>query len=348
MSEAMASSDRRLRVVAGVLVVALGAAGGRLLATPAGISPVLTTAAGAAAGALVLWLESRAVRLPVDRLFWGVAGGGAGLIAGLAAGLTLVPLVGVAAPGLLGALGAYLGAAVATRRLADLAGLSARIFPPAARGGASPLLLDTSVIIDGRIADLCATGFVDGRIVIPRFVLAELQRIADAGDAGRRSRGKRGFAVVQALQRAPRLRVEVVDTDVPGVAEVDRKLVALAQTLGARLVTNDMALHALADVSGVTAVSINALAAALRPAVQAGEVLTVQVLREGKEPGQGVGYLDDGTMVVVEQGRAHVGRTIDVTVTSVLQTSAGRMIFGRAPDRAEGPAAVNPAAVRSA
>jgi uncharacterized protein YacL len=258
------------------------------------------------------------------------------LLGGLAAGLMLVPLAGVAAAGAAGLLGASLGARVALARRGDLADLSARLFPGVAPAGPWTLL-DTSVLIDGRIVDVCASGFGGSAVAIPQFVLAELQRVADAGDASRRARGKRGFEAVQALQRLPGTRVEILDRDVPGVPEVDRKLVVLARTLGARIATNDTALQALAEVSGVAALSVNALASALRPAVVAGETIAVHILREGKEPGQGVGFLDDGTMVVVEQGKRHAGRTIDVTVTNVRQTSAGRMIFGRGPDRDDGP-----------
>jgi uncharacterized protein YacL len=271
-------------------------------------------------------------RVPLDRLFWAVAGAVVGLLAG---GLVLAPLAGVAAAGAIALLGAYLGASIALGRRDGLAVISSRLFPTA--GAEAPTLLDTSVLIDGRIVDVCASGFLGGALAIPQFVLAELQRVADAGDASRRARGKRGFEVVQGLQRLPGARVEVLDRDVPDVPDVDRKLVALARTLGARIATNDGALQALAEVGGVSVLNINALASALRPAVVPGETMQVQILREGKEPGQGVGFLDDGTMVVVDQGKRHVGRTIDVTVTNVRQTSAGRMIFARGPDRDDGP-----------
>jgi uncharacterized protein YacL len=192
--------------------------------------------------------------------------------------------------------------------------------------------VDTSAIIDGRIADLAATGFIEGPLVIPQFVLRELQQIADATEPRRRTRGKRGFEVVQRLQRLPGSLAEVDATDVPGVADVDEKLLALARARGAKVITTDYNLNKRAEVSGVAVLNVNDLANALKPAVVAGEAMRVDVLREGKEAGQGVAYLDDGTMVVVDQGKRWIGQTVDVAVTSVLQTSAGRIIFTRLRD----------------
>jgi uncharacterized protein YacL len=195
-----------------------------------------------------------------------------------------------------------------------------------------PKLLDTSVLIDGRIADVSEAGFLEGPLLVPEFVLAELQAVADAGDTLRRGRGKRGFDVLDRLRADPRVSVEIVAHDVASVAEVDRTLVDLARTSGAHLVTTDHNLQRLAEAQEVTVLNVNALALALKPPVAAGESLRVHVLKDGRDQGQGVGYLDDGTMVVVEHGRAHVGRAIDVTVMSVLQTAAGRMIFTRVRD----------------
>jgi uncharacterized protein YacL len=193
-------------------------------------------------------------------------------------------------------------------------------------------LVDTSSLVDGRIADLAATGFIDGPLVIPEFVLRELQQIADATDPRKRTRGKRGFEVVQRLQRVPGLAVDVDGADVPDVKEVDEKLLALARVRGAKVITTDYNLNKRAEVVGVMVLNINDLATALKPAVVAGEPMRVHVLREGKESGQGVAYLDDGTMVVVDQGKRWIGQTVDVAVTSVLQTSAGRIIFTRLRD----------------
>jgi len=241
---------------------------------------------------------------------------------------SLVPGASVAGRGLPALLGGYLGAAVALRRRADLEGLSARLFSRAPRGETWKIL-DTSVIIDGRIADACETGFVDGTLVVPQFVLRELQQIADSSDALRRNRGKRGFDVLQRLQRSSKVRVEIVDRDFPQVRDVDRKLIELAKVAGGKVLTNDYNLNKVAELRGVQVLNMNELAQTLRPVVLPGELMHVRILKEGKESGQGVAYLDDGTMVVIDQGRKYVGQTVDVTVTSVLQTTAGRMIFSR-------------------
>ena len=207
-------------------------------------------------------------------------------------------------------------------------GMTARLRASAA-GVTAPKLLDTSVLIDGRLAEVCDSGFLEGRLLVPEFVLGELQQVADAADPLKRNRGQRGFDVLQRLRTSPRVAVEVVERDLPGIAEVDGKLIGLAKARGASLVTTDHNLARVADARGVTVLNVNALALALKPPVLAGEVMHVQVLKEGKEPGQGVAYLDDGTMVVVDGGRKYLGHSVDVTVTSVLQTAAGRMIFTR-------------------
>jgi len=191
------------------------------------------------------------------------------------------------------------------------------------------ILLDTSVIIDGRIADIAHTGFLPGSLLIPRFVLNELQYIADSPDSLRRQRGRRGMEVLAQLQREPAIPVRITDIDVEGVREVDDKLVILARQLRCPILTNDFNLNRIAELQGVTILNINELANAVKSVMLPGEVLCVRVIQEGKEPGQGVGYLDDGTMVVVESGREHIDREINVLVTKVLQTAAGRMIFAR-------------------
>ena len=210
--------------------------------------------------------------------------------------------------------------------------------------GARPVLLDTSVIIDGRIADIAETGVVESEVIVPRFVLAELHAVADSQDKLKRNRGRRGLDILNQLQKCQRLDVRILDTHVPAVErfdDVDEKLVALAEHLDGRVITNDYNLNKIAKLRGVDVINVNDLANALKPAVLPGESMRVKVIRAGEEPGQGVGYLDDGTMVVAEQGRNHIGEEIAITVTSVLQTSAGRMIFGRlssgkAPSRREG------------
>jgi uncharacterized protein YacL len=198
--------------------------------------------------------------------------------------------------------------------------------------GARPLVLDTSVVIDGRIADVAETRVIDQPLVVPRFVLQELQGIADSSDKLRRNRGRRGLDILNRLQKSPGVEVRIHDAEVPelaGVREVDQRLVVLAKHLGGKVVTNDYNLNKIARLQGVEVINLNDLANALKPIVLPGEGLTVKLIKRGEEPGQGVGYLDDGTMVVTEQGAYHLGETVRITVTSVLQTSAGRMIFGR-------------------
>jgi uncharacterized protein YacL len=190
-------------------------------------------------------------------------------------------------------------------------------------------ILDTSVIIDGRIADICETGFVDGTLVVPQFVLKELQQVADSSDSLRRNRGRRGLDILQRIQKMAGLDVIVSDTDFPDLKEVDLKLIELARQLSGKIVTNDFNLNKVAQLRGVEVLNINELANSLKPVVLPGETMKVFILKEGKEYNQGVAYLDDGTMVVVDNARSMIGKTIDVVVTSVLQTTAGKMIFGR-------------------
>ena len=215
-------------------------------------------------------------------------------------------------------------------------------------------ILDTSVIIDGRIADVCETGFLDGTLVVPQFVLKELQMVADSSDSMKRNRGRRGLDILQKIQKMAGVEVIVSDVDFPDVREVDLKLIELARTLPGKIVTNDFNLNKVAQLRGVQVLNINELANALKPVVLPGEFMKVFILKEGKEYNQGVAYLDDGTMVVVDNARKLIGKTIDVVTTSVLQTTAGKMIFGRhiesaavaqqaanggesGPDKGEGP-----------
>jgi uncharacterized protein YacL len=190
-------------------------------------------------------------------------------------------------------------------------------------------ILDTSVIIDGRIADLCDTGFMDGTLVIPQFVLKELQLVADSADSMKRNRGRRGLDILQKIQKMSGVEVTISDVDYPEVREVDLKLIELARSLQGKIVTNDFNLNKVAQLRGVDVLNINELANALKPVVLPGEIMKVFILKEGKEYNQGVAYLDDGTMVVVDNARKMISKTIDVVVTSVLQTTAGKMIFGR-------------------
>lgn len=188
-------------------------------------------------------------------------------------------------------------------------------------------VLDTSVIIDGRIADICDTGFMEGTFIIPQFILQELRHIADSSDPLKRGRGRRGLDILNRMQKQSNVEVKIIDQDYPKIQEVDAKLIALAKDLKAKIITNDFNLNKVAELQGVPVLNINQLFNALKPVVLPGEVMNVKILKEGKEPGQGVAYLDDGTMVVVDNAKRYMGKNVDVSVTSVLQTTAGRMIF---------------------
>ncbi|MDP6545544.1 MAG: PIN/TRAM domain-containing protein [Phycisphaerae bacterium] len=207
--------------------------------------------------------------------------------------------------------------------------------------GARPLLLDTSVIIDGRVSGIAETGILESEIIVPRFVLAELQTIADSDDKLKRNRGRRGLDVLKGLQDCPAIRIRIDEARIPEVeasSDVDAKLVAMADHLNGRVVTNDFNLNKVAQLRGVDVINVNDLANAMKPVALPGETMWVKILKAGEQAGQGVGYLDDGTMIVVEQGRDHMGRDIAISVTSVMQTSAGRMIFGTVdPDKTFAP-----------
>lgn len=191
------------------------------------------------------------------------------------------------------------------------------------------LILDTSVIIDGRVADVAETGFLGGQLIIPQFMLRELQQVADSADSAKRNRGRRGLDILQRIQKNHNLDVQVSDIDFPDIREVDHKLIELAKQLNGKIVTNDFNLNKVAQLRGVAVLNINELANALKPVVLPGELMKVFVLKEGKEYNQGVAYLDDGTMVVIDNARRSIGKNVEISVTSVLQTTAGKMIFGR-------------------
>ncbi|HHW44802.1 MAG TPA: TRAM domain-containing protein [Desulfotomaculum sp.] len=232
----------------------------------------------------------------------------------------------------------YLGMSIGVKKREELLGLFSSLprfgKEKAPRGEARPnnlKLLDTSVIIDGRIADLCESGFIEGTLLVPAFVLEELRHIADSPDVLKRNRGRRGLDILNQMRKDSTVKVQILDNvrGLDDVAEVDSKLVKLAQRLGAKIMTNDFNLNKVAELHGVKVLNINELANAIKPVVLPGEEMTVQVVRDGKEAGQGVGYLDDGTMIVVDGGKKYMGQTISVMVTSVLQTAAGRMIFAK-------------------
>ncbi len=275
-----------------------------------------------------------------------IVAGVAGLLVGLAAAALLsIPLTriagwaGVGVPLGLSVLCGALGVVVATRREWSLPGYS-----PGSRAGAfasngrtaagqgGRVVVDTSAIIDGRIADVSETGFLQGILVVPRFVLDELRHVADSSDSMRRNRGRRGLEVLTRLHKEAHVSIQVLDVDMPEGQEVDSKLVSLARDLKAPIVTTDFNLNRVAELQGVRVLNVNELANALKPVALPGEEMKVHVIQEGKEAGQGVAFLDDGTMVVVEGGRRHVGQHVNVTVSRVFQTAAGRIIFAQPPE----------------
>jgi uncharacterized protein YacL len=278
-------------------------------------------------------------RMTAESLFAGLTG----LIVGLLiAALLAFPLSMLPAPfsQILPFIGvlifSYFGVSLFVMRQGDIMGLLSALSGRNEGGGSSSwtnlnrnILLDTSVIIDGRVSDIAKTGFLPGTLLIPRFVLNELQYIADSADGMRRQRGRRGMEVLAELQKLPNVLVRISDINVDGVREVDDKLVVLGKQLKSPILTNDYNLNRVAELQGVTVLNINELANAVKSVVLPGEVLRINVMQEGKEHGQGVGYMEDGTMVVVENGRDYIGEYMEVNITKVLQTSAGRMIFGR-------------------
>jgi uncharacterized protein YacL len=250
---------------------------------------------------------------------------------------SVLPFIGVLIMG-------YLGVAIFVMRQNDIYSVLRSIFnrsasaDPVDGNGANwaesrTILLDTSVIIDGRIADIARTGFLPGSLLIPRFVLNELQYIADSPDSLRRQRGRRGMEVLSQLQKEPTIPVRISDIDVEGIREVDDKLITLARQMRCPILTNDYNLNRIAELQGVTILNVNELANAVKSILLPGEIMEIRVIQEGKESGQGVGYMDDGTMVVIENGRDYLNQEIVIIVTKVLQTAAGRMIFGRPEDR---------------
>ena len=299
------------------------------------------------------WVETQLNKMPIHDVIAGAAGLAIGLIIAnlLGAAFSKIPLVGAYFPVVFSIVFGYLGIHITIKKrkeVGDLFGtlpnlisksreVKAQAKAKEALGQISKeqkssklyKLLDTSVIIDGRIADICETGFIDGALLIPEFVLEELQHIADSSDALKRVRGRRGLDVLQRIRTESKMEVEITSQDFDDIAEVDSKLVRLAQVVGGKLITNDFNLNKVAELRDVPVLNINELSNAVKPVVIPGETMRVSVVKEGKEPGQGVAYLDDGTMIVIENGRRHINNTIEVEVTSALQTAAGRMIFAK-------------------
>jgi uncharacterized protein YacL len=321
-----------------IIMIIIFAAIGFLIA-PAGIRGFLV---------LMRWMDARLTKIPTHDLMGGALGVIIGLIIAslLSDTISRIPFLGPALSILISLSLGYLGLLLGVKRKEEILGFFNVL--PRLRGDKGeknkeakvqplqePLMksdykvLDTSVIIDGRIADIVKTGFVEGVLLIPGFVLEELRHIADSSDLLKRNRGRRGLDILNHISKETAIKVEIYEQDFEDIAEVDSKLVRLGQILNAPILTNDYNLNKVAELQGVQVLNINELANAVKPVVLPGEEMLVQVMKEGKEPGQGVAYLDDGTMIVVDTGRRYMGQHITVLVTSVLQTAAGRMIFAK-------------------
>src|SRR5690349_8970853 len=297
-------------------------------------SATLNVAFGLVLGLLIVVLEHRLKTTSVTHMIGALLGGAIGLLAARTIGAALYwanlgnervvflhSFILLALP--------YLGLVLGARRGEWLEPQNLVALFRSAGPRKRYKVLDTSVIIDGRIADICETGFMDGTIVIPQFVLKELQLVADSSDSMKRNRGRRGLDILQKIQKMSGVQVTISDADFPDLREVDLKLIELARTMQGKIVTNDFNLNKVAQLRGVAVLNVNELANSLKPVVLPGELMKVFILKEGKEYNQGVAYLDDGTMVVVDNARRMISKNIDIVVTSVLQTTAGKMIFGR-------------------
>jgi uncharacterized protein YacL len=318
-----------------VLTQSTTAAGAALLAAGAAGAASLALAAPLLSVEPYLWLERTLDEAPASQIIGSMVGLIAALVIAALLAVLLNPLpwgLGVIISLSLATALVYVGVRAGTRRRDALSVIFGRVPSGDIDEALTPqdgqaVIVDTSVLIDGRIVDVAAAGFVPGRLLIPGFVLEELQRVADSADPFRRQKGRRGLGMVDALQKGDDVVCELVDLDFPGTPDVDARLVKLARARGAALMTQDYNLNRLAQIEGVRVLNLNDLANAVKPIVGAGESMPITIVKEGKEPHQGVGYFEDGTMVVVENGRSHVDETVTVTVTTVLQTTAGRMIF---------------------
>jgi uncharacterized protein YacL len=307
---------------------------------PFGLQNLPASGAGLALGLFVVLFELRIRQVSLKRLI----GAAAGSVLGIVGAYLISLILSRALTGESGTLAflqllilllmAYIGLVVGANKgeMLNLAALGG-LFGGEKVSKQSFKILDTSVIIDGRIADIAETGFLDGVLVVPQFVLRELQLVADSADSMKRNRGRRGLDVLQRIQKMAHLNVQILEEDFPHVKEVDLKLIELARLYDCKVVTNDFNLNKVAQLHGVDVLNINELANSLKPIVLPGEIMRVFILKEGKEYNQGVAYLDDGTMVVVDNAKRMISKTVDITVTSVLQTTAGKMIFGRFDER---------------
>jgi uncharacterized protein YacL len=301
---------------------------------PFKLTPVPGAAVAFGVGALMMVLETRIRRAPF-RVLWSA---GLGLVLGLLLGWLLgavyrsvvqTPEMSAFVRIFFVVIMPYIGVLVGTKKPEWFDPVHLVSLFKEKRAGRSFKILDTSVIIDGRLADLCDTGFVEGTLVIPQFVLKELHLVADSPDALKRQRGRRGLDVLDRLQKTSQVEIVLSDLDFPEARDVDSKLIELAKTMDGKIVTNDFNLNKVAGIHGIKVLNINELVNSLRPVALPGEAMNVFILKEGKEKDQGVAYLEDGTMVVVDNARRLIGQAVDVTVTSVLQTTVGKMIFGR-------------------
>jgi uncharacterized protein YacL len=302
--------------------------------------PAWTSACvGIAIGAVIVWFEARLRVVSLKRLIGAVIGSILGILGAYLFSVVIKNSITHSETQrflmlMVMLLMSYVGLIVGANKgdLLNLAALGG-IFGAEKQGRKSFKILDTSVIIDGRIADIADTGFLDGVVVIPQFVLRELQLVADSADSLKRNRGRRGLDILQRVQKMVTVSVQIVEDDFPTVREVDLKLIELAKVYEGKIITNDFNLNKVAQLQGVEVLNINELANALKPIVLPGETMRVFILKEGKEYNQGVAYLDDGTMVVVDNARKLIGKNVDIAVTSVLQTTAGKMIFGKFDER---------------
>jgi uncharacterized protein YacL len=311
---------------------------------PFALQPWTAAALGAAAAAAVIIFELRVRALSIKRLLGAVLGSVLGIagaaLFGMVLGGSLPPggtraLLQLFVLMLMSYIGLMVGASKGD--LLNFTGGLAELFAGERAGKSNLKILDTSAIIDGRIADVVETGFLEGNLLVPEFVLRELQIVADSSDSSRRQRGRRGLDILQKMQANPALGVRIVEDDFPQLREVDLKLIELAKKMAAPIVTNDFNLSKVARLHQVRVLNLNDLANSLKPLVLPGEKMNIVVLKEGKEYNQGVGYLDDGTMVVVDHARRMIGRAVEITVTSVLQTASGKMIFGKLEELAAKP-----------
>jgi uncharacterized protein YacL len=327
-----------IRFVFTVLLVGAG-----YLLEPITGNPLASAALGLAIAAAIIFFETRVRRASLKTLIGAAVGSILGIVGASLIGFLISAHSAIPAP--LGSFitltlvlfMAYVGLIVGAAKgdYLDLSALGG-LFSERGAQRAAPLILDTSVIIDGRVADIIETGFISGTVIVPQFVLRELQQIADSADSMKRNRGRRGLDILARVQKMATVEVQISGLDYPEIAEVDQKLIEMARYVEGKIVTNDFNLNKVAQLRGVPVLNINELANTLKPVVLPGEMLKVFVLKEGKEYNQGVAYLDDGTMVVIDNARRLIGKNIEVSVTSVLQTTAGKMIFGRVGDDTRG------------